>query len=304
VKTLEHGMALESMTGFAAVDGEAEGFRWRWELRSVNGKGLDLRLRLPEAWERHEAELRRRAGQALSRGSVTATLRIDAAAAVAGATDSAALDAAIIVARDAIRAAEAAGLPIAPLSPADLLRLAPGSGAARGADPADEALAAAALSGFDAALSDLVAARAGEGRALAATLARILDEIAAVAEAADVAHRAQLAAAPERLREKVRALQDAGAETPADRLAQELALIAVKADVREELDRLAAHIDAARALLAETGAVGRRLDFLTQEFNREANTLCSKSASTALTEAGLRLKVLIDQLREQAQNLA
>jgi Uncharacterized stress-induced protein len=106
------------------------------------------------------------------------------------------------------------------------------------------------------------------------------------------------------VREKIDAVMEAGADVSEDRLAQELALIAVRADVREELDRLAAHVEAARALLAEGGAVGRRLDFLTQEFNREANTLCSKSASSALTDAGLALKVLIDQLREQAQNLA
>ncbi len=296
-------MALESMTGFASREGEAAGARWRWELRSVNGRGLDLRLRTPEGWERWEAELRSRATRALARGSVTATLRVEPAGAAETGPGGAAIAAALAAMREATAAAEAAGMRLAPISPADILRMAAPSGA-RGAVEAEGPFAEAALAGFNAALADLVAARAGEGRALAATLGAILDEIAAVAAEAAAAHEAQAAAAPERLREKLRALLDAGAEVAPERLAQELALLAVKADVREELDRLSAHVEAARALLAESGAVGRRLDFLTQEFNREANTLCSKSASTALTEAGLRLKVLIDQLREQAQNLA
>jgi uncharacterized protein (TIGR00255 family) len=149
----------------------------------------------------------------------------------------------------------------------------------------------------------LAAARRAEGAALEAVLSGLLDEIAAAADAARAAHAAQGAAASDRLRARVAALQEAGAAPAPDRLAAELALLAVKSDVTEEIDRLDAHVAAARALLARDDAVGRELDFLTQEFNREANTLCSKADSAALTETGLALKVLIDRMREQAQNI-
>ncbi len=298
-------MALESMTGFATAEGETEGARWRWEARSVNGKGLDLRLRLPEGFEAKEPEIRKRAGAALSRGNATLTLRIERAETAAkAALDPDALAAAVAAASEARRVAEAAGLPTAPVAPERLIA-APGVFSGRGdRTQPDPALEAAVLRGLDEALAALASARRGEGAAVGAALAAILDQIAARAGDAEAAHADQRDAAAAKLREKIAAVMEAGADVSEDRLAQELALIAVRADVREELDRLAAHVEAARALLAEGGAVGRRLDFLTQEFNREANTLCSKSASSALTDAGLALKVLIDQLREQAQNLA
>jgi uncharacterized protein (TIGR00255 family) len=162
---------------------------------------------------------------------------------------------------------------------------------------------AALAESFGRALDALDDARAAEGAALSTTLGGIIDAIEARVGEAETAHAAQAAAAPERLHARVDALLKTQAPAEPARLAQELALLAIKADVREELDRLRAHIAAARGLLASSGPAGRQLDFLTQEFNREVNTLCSKADSTALTDAGLAMKLLIDQLREQAQNI-
>ncbi|TVQ55888.1 MAG: YicC family protein [Rhodobacteraceae bacterium] len=293
------------MTGFAACDGETDGARWRWEARSVNGRGLDLRLRLADGWEALEPEVRRRAA-ALGRGSVSITLKIDAAAdAARPSLDRAALALAVAAAAEARAAAEAAGLPTAPIAPERLLAVR-GVMETRRPDAATDAEAtrAALLDGLDRLLAALTAMRRDEGARLGEALAAILDAVEAETARAEAAHAAQAAAAPARLREKVAALLGAGAEVAEDRLAQELALLAVKADVREEIDRLRVHVAAARALLAGREPAGRKLDFLTQEFNREANTLCAKAASPALTDAGLALKVLVDQMREQAANLA
>lgn len=299
-------MAISSMTGFGAAEGFFGPVRWRWELRSVNARGLDLRLRLPEGWDALEAELRRRAQAVLRRGAVTALLRLDdTGSQERAALDPAALDLAVAAAAAAAARAQAAGLAVAPVSPEGLLRL-PGVLERRAAPPDPEtraALSAAVADGFAQALASLAASRAAEGRALADSLSAVLDGIAARCAEAAQAHAAQAGHTAERLRSRVAALLAAGAPAEPDRLAQELALIAVRLDVREELDRLAAHVSAARALIAQEGGAGRQLDFLAQEFNREANTLCSKSDSAALTNCGLALKVLVDQLREQAQNV-
>jgi uncharacterized protein (TIGR00255 family) len=305
-------MTLASMTGFAVAEGSARAggrsFAWRWEARSVNGRGLDLRVRLPEGWESLEPEIRRRAA-VLRRGSVTLALKVAEDAGPGGAALDPAALAAAVAASSAARAALAeAGAPVAPSSPEALLALRGvwDAGRAAGALVPDAEAEAEALDGFDRALAALAAARAAEGAALGRALGAVLDALEArVAEAA-AAHAAQAAEAPALLARRVAQLTEAAgaAAPPPERLAQELALLAVRQDVREELDRLGAHLAAARALLASGGAVGRELDFLTQEFGREANTLCAKSASAALTAAGLALKVLVDQLREQAQNLA
>ncbi len=297
-------MGVSSMTGFAEVEGRAGPWRWRWEARSVNGKGFDLRLKLPEGREALEGPCRRRAADALRRGTVGAQLRLDgdATAASRWRVDPAALAALAAAARAAAEALRAAGLEVAPVAPERLLALRGAMEADMSVDDDPEATEAALLAGFDALLERLAGARDAEGAALTQALRGALARIAGLRVAATAAHARQQEAARGKLREKVSALIDAGA--PEERLAQELALLAVKLDVREELDRLAAHCVAAEALLKEGGAVGRKLDFLTQEFNREANTLCAKSASPALTEIGLELKVAIDQLREQAQNVA
>lgn len=299
-------MALTSMTGFAVTEGTCGALGWRWEARSVNARGLDLRLRLADGWEALEPDLRRRAAAVLGRGAVSLSLRVETVAhGAVPVLDVAALDAAIAAASIAKVAAERAGLATAPVRPEGLLTLRGVMEPARAPDAGDDTDDArnAILAGFDAALAALTQARAAEGAALGRVLGGVLDRIAALVADAEAAHRAQAAEAPARLRERVRALLDAGAEMAPDRLAQELALLAVKLDVREELDRLGAHLAAARLLLRGDAAAGRRLDFLTQEFNREVNTLCSKSASSALTAIGLDLKVLVDQMREQAQNL-
>jgi len=294
--------SLASMTGFARADGEADGVAWAWELRSVNGRGLDLRLRLPPGSDALEPGLREAAQKQLRRGNVTANLTIRREEQAKLAPDPAALEQAL-----ALALALQARIPGSPAPRAEALLALPG--VLRPASPGPEteergeAVAAAIRAGFAAALDRLVTARRAEGARLAAVLAGQLDEIAALhvqasAEAAD-----QPAAQRARLMDNLQALLGEAPALPEERIAQEVALLAARSDVREELDRLASHIQAARALLAEAANIGRRLDFLIQEFNREANTLCSKSASASLTATGLRLKATIEQLREQVANI-
>lgn len=299
-------MPLRSMTGFGVAEGTSGRLRWRWELRSVNARGLDLRLRLPDGWETLEPEARRIAQATLRRGAVTAMLKVDTEGSADPVTlDRRALDEAIAALGLVTERAAAAGLVLAPPTADGMLRL-PGVMERRSSAADPDALAAAqaeALDGFRRALDALNTLREQEGAAIADSLRSIVTGIESQAADATAAHAAQASAMAERLRARVGALLDAGAKAEPERLAQELALLAIKQDVREELDRLAAHVIAARALLAGDQPAGRQLDFLTQEFNREANTLCSKSDSPALTACGLAMKVLIDQLREQAQNV-
>ncbi|NKX46012.1 YicC family protein [Roseibacterium sp. KMU-115] len=289
------------MTGFAAREGgDGQGNGWSWELRSVNGRGLDLRLRLPEGLGALEAPLRKRLSEVVTRGSVTLSLRVSReTGAQAAALDPARLAAALAQLAQIRAAADQAGVATAPVSPAEILSLRglsdPGEGPGL---PAAETLMADAeplLSAFD-------AMRLSEGAAIAAVLAGQMDRIAALVEAAGTAAAARAEPQAARLRAAVETVLATADLDPA-RLAQEVALLAVKTDVTEEIDRLRAHVAAARALLAEGGPVGRKLDFLMQEFNREANTLCSKSQDAALTAIGLDLKLAIDQTREQVQNV-
>ncbi|MEX2520956.1 MAG: YicC/YloC family endoribonuclease [Paracoccaceae bacterium] len=295
---------MQSMTGFAATELGSSGRRWRWEAKSVNGRGLDLRFRLADGAEALEPDLRAAASKRFSRGNIAFTLRADEAAAGGAPTlDMAALDAVIAAAIAAEARAAAAGLDLAPASVAQILAIRSVLETASGAGAPDEAALAAVRAGFDGLLDELSASRAAEGARTAVVFCGQINRIEALAADAEGAFATQQGGAPARLAEKVAQLCAAGAETPPERLAQELALLAVRADVREELDRLGGHVAAARALLAAKGPQGRKLDFLTQEFNREANTLCSKAASAALTAIGLDLKVVIDQMREQAANI-
>jgi uncharacterized protein (TIGR00255 family) len=293
---------LCSMTGFARSEGIADGLAWTWELRSVNGRGLELRFRLPGGFDALEAGLRDAATKALRRGNVTANLTVQRAEQARLAPDPAALEQVLALALQL-----AARIPGAAPPRAEALLGLPGvlrpaaPGADFGATP--EAQVTALRHGFAAALDSLLAARRGEGARLAATLADLLGEIdalrtRAVGEAAD-----QPAAQRARMMESLQSLLREAPGLPEERIAQEVALLAARSDVREELDRLDSHLQAAHALLAEGAAIGRRFDFLVQEFNREANTLCSKSASVALTATGLKLKAVIEQLREQVQNI-
>ncbi|MEX0643837.1 MAG: YicC/YloC family endoribonuclease [Parvularculaceae bacterium] len=293
-------MGVSSMTGFARAEGVHEERRWIWELRCVNGRGLEMRFRLPAGLEHLEPALRKAAAEFLSRGSLNATLNVERAA--GGPTlkvNEAALEEALklvekIRSRIDCEKPRAEGV----LNIRGVVEQDDGAD-----DPASrEAFGAAIVESFRKGADALRAARAAEGKNLSAVLEAQLDDIARLSSDA----RANSAASPDAIRARIAAQLaelTAGANIPEERLAQEAALIAIKADVREELDRLVAHLAAARALLREKEPVGRRFDFLSQEFNREANTLCSKAQDLSLKRLGLDLKTVIDQLREQVQNI-
>ena len=305
---------MRSMTGFASVSGvhseQSVDSAWRWDLRSVNARGLETRFRTPPGWDRCEIAWRAAAQRFCQRGSLSLSLTWSSAESARSTRVNEQALAQVIGAAERVRAElEARGAPPAVLSIDGLLAL-KGVLESETADIAvstssgpTEAAVAAATEGLERALTELAAARAAEGARLRETLSGQVDQIETHAAAAAGIAEERAAGAKERLRQRVAALMEAGAEIGEERLAQEMALLAVKLDVREEIDRLRAHIEAARALLASEDAVGRKLDFLSQEFNREANTLCSKSQDTALTETGLALKVVIDQLREQSANV-
>jgi uncharacterized protein (TIGR00255 family) len=294
-------MSLTSMTGFARVAGALGPWRWTVEIKCVNAKGLDLRLRLPSGLDRMEAEARARISKALARGACFATISASREGAAAQARlDLAALDEIVTAAR---AAAAKAGL--APPTMDGVLAV---RGVVEIVEAVDDeasfaAVCAGALESLEAAIAALVVSRRLEGAALHAILAERLDAIARLTQAADdnparrpEAVRARLAAAVAVLLESSRGFDE-------NRLHQEGILLAAKADIREELDRLKTHVAAARALLAEGGPVGRRLDFLAQELGREANTLCAKANDVSLTAQGLELRAQIEQLREQVQNI-
>ncbi len=295
------GGPIASMTGFAAREGaDGQGASWSWELRSVNARGLDLRLRLPDGLGALELPLRKRLSEVISRGSVSLSLRVHRETGTAGhALDPARLAAVLAQLAQVRRAAEDQGLPTAPVNPATILSLRTlAETGETPAMPAPETL----LADAEPLIAAFTAMRAEEGAALAQLLAAQIDHIEAlIAQAAQIAvARAEPQAA--RLRAAVAHLVEA-TDIDEPRLLQEVAALAVKTDVTEEIDRLHAHVAAARTLLAQGGPVGRKFDFLTQEFNREANTLCSKSQDSALTAIGLDLKLAIDQTREQVQNV-
>lgn len=293
---------MKSMTGFAAGGGEASGRRWRWEIKSVNGRGLDLRFRLADTLAPDEAGLRALISRHLSRGSVTIQLWEDLSPQEGALQlNEAALKAVIAALGRAEAEADAAGLSLAPSCAADVLSIKGVMDKSSETAAPDDATIAAVLTSFEAAVASLVASREAEGTRQQATLSGLIDGIEALAAAAAAAFDDQQDGTARRLRAKVAELSEVDLDP--DRLAQEVALIAVKGDVREELDRLSTHIAAARDLLATKGPIGRKLDFLTQEFNREVNTLCSKSGSAELTRVGLEMKVIVDQVREQAQNV-
>jgi uncharacterized protein (TIGR00255 family) len=294
-------MALSSMTGFARGHGTSGSYAWAWEIKSVNGKGLDLRLRLPPGWDAIEASVRARVAEKFARGSLQANLMVDRiGAAQSVRVNTAVLDAVLAAMRELSGRIEAA-----PPSLDGLLAL---KGVMEVGDPGEQederrAAEAAATAGFAEALDALAAMRRHEGLALLRVLTARLAEIAVLAQRAEVAPGRRPEAIRKRLAEQVATLLEQSERFDADRLHQEAILIATKADVREELDRLAAHLEQARTLLAQGGPVGRRLDFLAQELNREANTLCAKAGDVELTNIGLQLKAAVEQFREQVQNV-
>jgi uncharacterized protein (TIGR00255 family) len=294
-------MSVASMTGFARSEGHADGLDWVWEIKSVNSKSLDLRCRLPAGCDAMEPRLRTVLAERLKRGSVTVSLMTT-------------------------RVSTTASLRINRAALAEIMKLAKELANETGAAPpridgllalngvlesADEAVDDAAIErrrmamqrDFEMALNALASMRLAEGGRLVPVLEARLAEIAALALAAERTSAVQPAAAKARLKEQISTLLEAVPTIPEERLAQEAALIVARGDIREELDRLAAHVDAARALLEAGGPIGRRLDFLCQELNREANTLASKSPDLDLTRIALDLKAAIEQLREQVQNI-
>jgi uncharacterized protein (TIGR00255 family) len=294
-------MPLASMTGFARSQGSAGGHQWAWELKSVNGKGLDLRLRLPQGWDAIEAPVRASAGRRLARGNVSATLVVERNGALPT----------VRVNEEVLGALVETIRRIAKRIDADPPRLDGIIGlkgvieiaeAEENADARREAEAAIAA-GFEAAIAGLVNARRNEGEALGRLLEARLIEIARLTAAAEASPARAPEAVRARLAEQVKSILGIGEKFDSDRLYQEAILLAAKADVREELDRLKAHVGAAQKLLVDGGPVGRKLDFIAQELNRESNTLCAKSNDVSLTAIGLDLKTAVDQFREQVQNL-
>lgn len=295
---------VNSMTGFAAGTGAAEGFDWSWDLRSVNARGLDLRLRVPDWISGLEPELRKALSAALGRGSVALSLRLTRAAGAAGLQiDPGGLAQALDGIARVQAAAADAGIALAETRAADILAMR-GVSEAPQTDTGEAArLKTALVADFGGLLDQLLAMRRDEGAALKAVIATQLDEIAALTVAAQEAAGARQPRMRETLKAALEEIMATAEGLDEARVLQELAVLALKSDVTEELDRLSAHVDAARELLDAGQPVGRRLDFLCQEFNREANTLCAKSGAVALTRIGLDLKAAIDQMREQIQNV-
>jgi len=293
-----------SMTGFAARRGAGAGFAWTWDIRSVNGKGLDLRLRVPDWVDGLELALRAELQKAMGRGNVSLSLKLarEAGEAPALRVNEEVLAGVLAALARAEQAAMSAGVTLAQATAADVLAM---RGVLEtGAAEEDTApLRAAILADLPALLAGFHAMREAEGAALAAVIAGQLDRIGALVDEARALAEARKDKAGEALRGALARLLDNAEGVDEARVAQELALLAVKQDVTEETDRLTAHVAAARELLADTAPVGRRFDFLMQEFLREANTLLSKSQDLALTRTGLDLKTVIDQMREQVQNV-
>jgi uncharacterized protein (TIGR00255 family) len=294
-------MALSSMTGFARRQGVSGSYAFAWEVKSVNAKGLDVRLRLPPGWDAIEAPARARAAEQLARGTVYATLSVEREGVATAVRINEAVLGAVLDAVERIKPRIGASAP----SAEGILGLKGVLDVAEQEEDPDERAAAEAdiVAGFGRALDDLVTARRDEGAALARALNARLDEIANLTARAEAVPGRQPEAIKARLAEQVATLMAASDRFDPDRLHQEAILLASKADIREELDRLVTHVAQARKLIAGGGAVGRRLDFLSQELNRESNTLCAKSNDVELTNIGLELKTVVEQFREQVQNL-
>jgi len=294
-------MVLSSMTGFARSRGASGPYVFEWELKSVNAKGFDLRMRLPPGWDELEAFAKKRAAEVLSRGTVYANLTVKRATPLSTVRVNEDVLASII------RVAGMLSGKIDAVAPSidGLLAI---KGVVEVVEPEndeaeDKAAKQAASAAFDEALVQLVDMRRREGAALMQVLLHRMDEIARLAQRAEAAPGRKPDAIKARLAEQIAALLEASDRLDPDRLNQEAILIATKADIREELDRIASHISQAREMIAKGGPIGRRLDFLAQEFHREVNTCCSKSNDIELTNVGLEMKNLVEQFREQVQNL-
>ena len=295
-------MTISSMTGFARADGASNGLTWSWEARSVNGRGLDLRLRLPPGYEALEVAVREAIPKRLSRGNLALSLSIERQLANGTVRLNEMVLADVIRAADRVSALSGASRPDA----AQILMI---KGVLEIADQAPEDVEArtrrerALLQSLDLTLDKLTEVRRAEGARLAEIVRNQLTEIDRLASEVRASPSRTPEAILSRMKDAIARLLETTTALDGDRLHQEAVLMATRADVEEELQRLAAHVAAARDILDEPGAVGRKLDFLAQEFNREANTLCSKANAVDVTRLGLQLKTVIDQLREQVQNV-
>jgi uncharacterized protein (TIGR00255 family) len=294
-------MALSSMTGFARGHGVAGSYVWSWEIKSVNAKGLDIRLRLPPGWDAVEVPARTRANEKLSRGTVYANLTVERK----GVAPTVKVNEPVLNA--VLATLKALGGKVDAQKPTlDGILALKGVIEVTEEDEREEdrrAAEAAILVGFDKLLADLIAMRREEGATLGRLLSARLTEIAALAARAEAAPGRKPEAVKARLTEQVATLLSASTRFDSDRLHQEAILIASKADIREELDRLASHVAQVQKMIADGGSIGRRLDFLAQELNRESNTLTAKANDVELTNIGLELKSVVEQFREQVQNL-
>jgi uncharacterized protein (TIGR00255 family) len=294
-------MALSSMTGFARSHGTSGPYSFEWELKSVNAKGLDFRMRLPPGWDDVEPAARKQVTEKLARGTVYANLTVKRSGEVSAIRINEEVLASVLKVAQDLAKRTGAALP----SVDGLLGI---KGVIEVVEPEDDdaevqAAKAAMLAGFGEALQSLVEMRRREGTTLGQILSQRMDDIERLAGKAEAAPGRKPEAIRARLAEQIATLLDASDRFDPERLSQEALMMATKADIREELDRIASHIAQARDLLAKGGAVGRRLDFLSQEFNREVNTCCSKSNDLELTNTGLEMKNIVEQFREQVQNL-
>jgi uncharacterized protein (TIGR00255 family) len=287
------------MTGFARAEGEAAGIAWVWEIKSVNGRSLDLRLRLPSGYDAAEAQLRAGLAGRFRRGNLSATLSVDRTQ-----PPSVRINKELLAQIGAALHELGATVEAAPPRLDGLLGL---RGVIEMVDDEDAAVAderrAAIAAGWAVTLDRLAASRAEEGDKLDAVLGTLLGELTVLVASASNSAAGQPEALRKRLEQTLADLSALVPTMPQERVAQELALMVGRADIREELDRLRAHLTQAGDLLRQGEGVGRQLDFLCQELNREANTLCSKSADIELTRIGLALKAAVEQFREQVQNV-
>jgi uncharacterized protein (TIGR00255 family) len=292
-------LGLASMTGFARAQGEGFGVSWVWEVKSVNGRSLDLRLRLAPGFDALEPELRAELMRRFRRGSFSAGLSVARTAPTSLRVNRQVLAQLLVLVSELAESVEAA-----PPRLDGLLAL---RGVVETVDDEPESIVAerhqAVRNGWSAALEGLAAARDEEGARLKALLGAQLDEMTTLVAAAEGCAAAQPAAISARLRVQLAGLAELAQGVPEERIVQEVAILATRSDVREEIERLQAHLAQIGDLLRQADTVGRRLDFLCQELNREANTLCSKSADIALTRVGISLKAAIEQFREQVQNV-
>jgi uncharacterized protein (TIGR00255 family) len=295
-------MILASMTGFARAAASIPQGNLAWEIKTVNARGLDLRLRLPGGFDAYEADYRGRIAAVLGRGTCQAGLSVQRPPQ----PPEIRIDPAVL--QTLIKAIGAAASPESTIGPVTMDGLLAIRGVVEVSEPTDDpaayrAIGEAGAALLDEALARLDKARRGEGEALGKLLLGRLDQIAALTRAAEQTPGRSVAAVRERLVRSVAALLDSVPALDPNRLHQEAIMLAARSDIREELDRLAIHRQSAAELIAGGGVVGRRLDFLAQELAREANTLCAKSNDAALTAIGLDLRHQIEQFREQVQNL-